>query len=556
MAEFRNVSTPLAQRFKQAYGWLAPIVSVDRVPVAAGNDRVGPLYQDRIFWAILLIAFVLRLYVVLTTSYIWDENRDWILAANSISFDPDNLHLPIRALFHGALGAYFIKFGTFVFGENPLGYRICSVVAGIGTIAVVAVNAKMIGGRSAALWAAVLLAFNEFHIFVSVVAIQLVFSLFFLSLATLAFTIAIERNAPKWLYPAALCTGVGFLCYELLFLLAPIFAAVVLYSKRRVWLGRIEPYIATVLCLLVIAPDLAWNFFHSEGGSRSYSDYLNRLTALDVNPLYLLFFFHDIFKHGYAFLGRYLPDNAPEYASMNFVFGSMLFGSAVLWTLSAAMNKAVSKSIVIQFYLIYFWLILLFFTFIGTSKGGVFDDSYQWFWLIPTIIPGVMLCAFWLSNCPKGTRRIFVIGVVVVASLISLRKTLIYNLDIQPYNLIAVPEMMNVSENNQYDVRITYAACMLCDPAPRMELTEFRVRADGQRLDSETAAQYVTGVTYDDDNVAFTLRSPDVSQFTKDTEWEYEFLYDIHEASGRTHKRSAFVWVYSPELDLSLYVFR
>ncbi len=128
---------------------------------------------------ILAAAAALRIYLAMSSTFIHDEHFDWLSEASRISFDPENLHLPVRTDRHGALSAYFMKFGWLFLPESHIGWRWTAVLAGVLCIWGAAAIANDLFGKVAALAAAALLAFNEFHIVVSTFAIQLPYYLAF-----------------------------------------------------------------------------------------------------------------------------------------------------------------------------------------------------------------------------------------------------------------------------------------------------------------------------------------------------------------------------------------
>src|SRR5262249_60492998 len=103
-----------------------------RMPGEAMNPKAFDLSR-RPYWiiaGIVLIGFALRLHVVLGSVYHFDEEREWIPFARSISFTPGEVNLPARVISHPILPAYFIKVGSLIGGENPFGFRLMSVIAG------------------------------------------------------------------------------------------------------------------------------------------------------------------------------------------------------------------------------------------------------------------------------------------------------------------------------------------------------------------------------------------------------------------------------------------
>ena len=213
------------------------------------------------FLTLLLIALALRLYLLLVTSYQWDEERDWLLLAQRISLQPGHINFPLRG-YHPALPAYFMKAGSLLLGKNPIGFRLPSVVAGIVSIVLAIRLALEWAGPAAARWTAVLLAFNEYHMQTSVIAQEKIYYLTFALFAIGVFSRFLRTGKIGYLYLAAVATGLSFLCKELAFLLLPAFLVVLFLPGNRSWLRRKEPYLA------------AKKAFLTGGGAISYAESL------------------------------------------------------------------------------------------------------------------------------------------------------------------------------------------------------------------------------------------------------------------------------------------
>ena len=96
------------------------------------TPRLGRYY---IFLLVAVFIFGIFLYFYGSTypAFI-DYDTDWIVFANSISFAPDNLVLPVFGSGHGPLTAYLIKISGILFGNNAFGWRVFSILAGVLTI--------------------------------------------------------------------------------------------------------------------------------------------------------------------------------------------------------------------------------------------------------------------------------------------------------------------------------------------------------------------------------------------------------------------------------------
>ena len=201
-------------------------------------------------------AAVLRLYQAYVAKYIWDEEMRWIPLAQSISLRPGHLHLPLHEGHDPSLPAYFIKASSILFGETPVGFRFPSLLAGMLTILFVYLIAREWRGARAGLWAGGLLAFNEYHIGISSFAVEKSYYLCFVSIAVYSFSRFLQTAKPNFLYLTAVATGLGFLCKLLATLLIPVFFITLLVSGSGSWLRRKEPYIALLIFLVLISPDI------------------------------------------------------------------------------------------------------------------------------------------------------------------------------------------------------------------------------------------------------------------------------------------------------------
>jgi 4-amino-4-deoxy-L-arabinose transferase-like glycosyltransferase len=182
---------------------------------------------DAWFVVCFLAAAILRFYSAATTPKIDMEWEEFIPAAEIISWS----HLPIRDYQHPALPAYLIRASAELFGRSVLGYRMLSIVAGLGLICLLYSIAIRWWGHREAIIAAFLLSVNRYLITTSARAIDLSFDLFFVAAAMWAFSqflwatqvtdqsgrgnngvqTTFDVQSARWLYVAALFTGLGFL---------------------------------------------------------------------------------------------------------------------------------------------------------------------------------------------------------------------------------------------------------------------------------------------------------------------------------------------------------
>jgi 4-amino-4-deoxy-L-arabinose transferase-like glycosyltransferase len=340
--------------------------------------------NNRILLLILSIAFLIRLYLAVTLPYIEVEWNEYIPLAESISLHGDRLNLPIRGWHHPALPAYLIEAGSLLLGKHPVGFRFFGIITGVFMIAVASRLANIWGGPVAAHWTAALLAFNEYHIGVSVMVGDIVYYYAFAMLALYFFCLFLQNEAPKYLYASSVMIGLGYLCREIVIIFVPIFFAYLFFHRDCFWFKRKEPYLAFFIILLVIAPDLYWNVTAKENQQVRLVDQLSRVGGIGFTPDYLLFYTRDIFRR----FGWEYFDGYAEFPTMNLVFGTIFMGCVFRETLHFKREDPIPNLMLLTF-----WGILAFFMLIHPSMkmSPRLEDNIGWLWIDLTLLPAVLL---------------------------------------------------------------------------------------------------------------------------------------------------------------------
>jgi 4-amino-4-deoxy-L-arabinose transferase-like glycosyltransferase len=186
---------------------------------------------DPLLILILLAALGVRLYLATSRDYLHDEINTAIPLSKTISFDPANLHLPLRGENHPALPAYVVKISSLLFGTSRLGYRGMHLLLGLLTIVMVYGMTRQWYGPGAARWAAAFMAFNEYYLNVSSRATAHVPNLLFVTGAVYAFSRFLATERPRYLYLAGASVGLAFYCKESTALLLPVFALTLLLGS-------------------------------------------------------------------------------------------------------------------------------------------------------------------------------------------------------------------------------------------------------------------------------------------------------------------------------------
>lgn len=403
--------------------------------------------QTYALWAILAAAVFLRLYLGLTTTYLWDEDRDWIPVAQSISLSPSSIHLPLRASFHGSLSAYFMAAGSLLFGPTAIGFRFVGLLAGVATVYLVYATVKLHFGRTGGLWAAGLLAVNEFHVQASILAIQQTYFLSFAALTIYLVTRAFDRDEPRTVYWASLSAGLAYLAYEIAILMLPAFALALLWSStHRKWLLRREPYLGVLIFMVVISPDVLSNLTAPVvEGAAANADHLNRIGGLGFTKHYLRFFAGDFVQWVYDVTGRELfhPGWNPtrfrhpnqEYVTMNTGLGVVLLGACAYGLTQMRQLRASER-----WWLALFWFVLLFFTLVrpGQSPGL---DPVAWWWVSILVIPGSVVAGRYLATMP-ARFRLPAYGWVGISVALALFRILVGQLEMQSSKMTFDPTIV------------------------------------------------------------------------------------------------------------------
>ena len=373
--------------------------------------------------AILLMALVLRWQLAGTEAYVHDETATSIPLSKTISFTPGQMHLPLRGQNHGALPAYVVKVSSTLFGTTPLAYRGVHVLLSLLTIVLVYRFARQRYGPQAGLWAASLLALNEYYLAVSARATAHVPHLFFVTAAVLSFCQFLSMQRAVYLYAAGAFTGLAFYCKEHSALLLPLFLVSLLHPAYRPWLRRPHVWLAAGVFVLVIGPDLAWNlktdpdtarvsYGTEEVGQATYANHLKRVGGVGLSPYPAMFYGRSAVQALHVLVTRReLTDQTPEYPSMNPVLGVLLLGALVITALRYDGRDRVGA-----FLLLFFWGMFGVFTFIekGNPPGRL--DPVSWIWVEATIIPAVILAGARLAGL-TGTSRLVAATVCVGALL-------------------------------------------------------------------------------------------------------------------------------------------
>jgi 4-amino-4-deoxy-L-arabinose transferase-like glycosyltransferase len=206
--------------------------------------------------AIILIAAMTALRIVYASlidlrtdeAYYWTWSKEHVL-----SF-----------LDHPPMIAWFIRFGTAIFGDTNLGVRFAGILAMLATQLLLADLVRRVTSDVRAVVIAVLMpeAALYYGLLMAKVAPDTALIPFALAMVWALVRLA-ESNEPRWWLAAGLFAGLALLSKFTAVMLLPAVAAFTLVPDwRRRWLLSPYPWLAALIALLVFSPVLIWNAQH------------------------------------------------------------------------------------------------------------------------------------------------------------------------------------------------------------------------------------------------------------------------------------------------------
>ncbi len=478
------------------------------------------------FWAILLLALCFRIYLILTTTYLWDEDREWIPLARSISFSGEHVNLPWRSILHTATTAYLAKMGELLLGQTALGYRIAFAVCGVASIWAVGQLTREWLGIRAALLPLLFLALNEYHLGISTFVMEKAPYLMCAALAMLHFARFLRREQSRNLYFAAAFSGAAMLFKETAVLLAPIFFLSVLAAGRFSLLRRKEPYVAAGIAGLFLIPDLLWNLFHWKEGLGVHS---SRIAGIGISPYYVLFFSRDWIKAGLRALGRNISDPAAEYPAQNAVLGVLLLIVALLAIVYWKKLDPVGRLAAISF-----WFVILFFGLVRTGTPQMIPgtnmplDRWVWFWVDMVLLGGSLLVGWAFAYLPGRARAAMLAALLAGAGFAGYH--LLHGLGMPGAIVEIAPVRIWPPNGSKVEIRTYVGGCQICSPTYKLDSVQVD-EGDGTGFRPATADQVEAAETGTPD------RQWRVTASTLPATQRREYLFRFTVNDGRGHSQ-------------------
>ncbi len=336
----------------------------------------------------LLILYAYRFFLIGHLQLAPDEAFYWYWAKN----------LSLSYVEHPPMVAYIMALFTWIGGDNEFWVRIggllCTLVSQIFLYATV----KRLSGEDADLPWELLFVFNLTLLFSGGCIIQTPDTplLLFWTIAFYGCTRVVTGGGRGGWYVAGIALGLGLLSKYTMVLMIPCMFAFLFFSPpHRHWLVRKEPYLATLLGVLIFSPVILWNMQHHWAS-----------VAFQL-------------AQGFSPVGKPAVSKLLEYVGGQIgVVTPLLFLAFVyysLWGWSFARRRKVRE----YFYLAMMsWPILVFFG-VSTVRGEVAEPN----WPAPAYIAGLPLMWIVYRRHFQGSRghRRFVqlaIGLAVIVNLV------------------------------------------------------------------------------------------------------------------------------------------
>jgi 4-amino-4-deoxy-L-arabinose transferase-like glycosyltransferase len=232
----------------------------------AATYRLAPLL------ALLLAVVAARYWVAVHSDFETDEAYYWLWSRG----------LAWSYFDHPPMVAYFIRLGTWLFGDTILGIRSMAILAMIVASVLVYILALLLfDDRRVALLSLLWYSVMPHTAFFSIIMFPDTPAILFWVATCVGLAVVWRSGRGEWWYLVGVTTGLLLLSkYTGVFLIVGIAAWLVASAEMRPWLKRPEPYVAGLIALLLFSPVITWNAQH---GWVSFIKQFGR--ALDVSSV-------------------------------------------------------------------------------------------------------------------------------------------------------------------------------------------------------------------------------------------------------------------------------
>jgi len=347
----------------------------------------GNLRSAGIFCSLFLL-YVLRFFLIGHLQLAPDEAFYWYWAKN----------LSLSYVEHPPMVAYIMALFTWIGGDKEFFVRIGGLLCTLVTQIFLYATVRRLRCEDAALPWEVLFVLNSTLLFSGGCIIQTPDTplLLFWTIALYGCTRVVTGGGKGGWYVAGIALGLGLLSKYTMVLMVPCVLAFLLFSPpHRYWLARKEPYLATLLGVLIFSPVIVWNMQHHWAS-----------VAFQL-------------AQGFSPVGKPALSKLLEYVGGQIgVVTPLLFLAFVYYSLWAGAFARGGKAREYFFLAMLSWPILVFFG-LSTARGEVAEPN----WPAPAYIAGLPL--MWIVyrshfQGSRGHRRFMqlAIGLAVTLNLV------------------------------------------------------------------------------------------------------------------------------------------
>jgi 4-amino-4-deoxy-L-arabinose transferase-like glycosyltransferase len=352
----------------------------------------------RTLWLILAVALGVRLLGAWNGNLMYDESTH-LACAETIDLRPQSFHLVARSVDHPPLSVYIVRLSGSLFGDSNFALRLLHVLFGTLTVVPVFFLGKKIFSEQAGLWAAALLAVDQFHQTWSYFIVPEVLLLFFVSLVLQQFLRLMESNARGDFVRLGVLLGLAYLAKETAIVLVPVlWLSIIIDPKLRPLIRNPMWYLAHGVALLVVSPDILWNFFHYYEGY-FYRDVTFISGKIAPAPRSVLLFFGEILQHIIDPIEGYWAHHATQSPAL------LHWPAALLYTVAAVVAWQWRHQAGVRLLLVTFLTVFLFYTFLPAPRGRL-----SWWWPSITVLPAVIFAGHalerFVTNAPQALAAV------------------------------------------------------------------------------------------------------------------------------------------------------
>jgi 4-amino-4-deoxy-L-arabinose transferase-like glycosyltransferase len=231
-----------------------PVITGKKAPVKTIPDKISARRQWLGVIALIAAMTVMRLVYASVLELRTDEAYYWTWSKESV----------LSFLDHPPMIAWFIRFGTAIFGDTNLGVRFAGILAMLVTQCLLADIVRRVAHDFRAIMFALLMPEAALYYGLLMAKVSPDTALIPFAVAMLWSLVRLtESNDGRWWLAAGLFAGLALLSKFTAVMLVPAVLAFMLVPDwRKRWLVSPYPWLAALIALTVFSPVLIWNYQH------------------------------------------------------------------------------------------------------------------------------------------------------------------------------------------------------------------------------------------------------------------------------------------------------